>query len=899
MAPAAPTPATQQRPPLSAATKAKMAATRNNPSPTAPVPNPPPATNTDKLAHQTDTDTETNDDKTLPAKFDRTKVNLDKGLQMIEDILDNMMLANGTGLMLAGEPGVGKTTFIKRLSKLLGIPVIVIETPHVTEEHLVNIPFLVINPASGSEKAGSAQVDTKEFSVSLAKSHLASQLAASHPVPDAQYATMVTKFDSNLKAFFELLGGINGKVPPDILRVRQEYRVILFLDEYFRQASANVRNILRGILNGKIGNDDVPEGTFIVYASNLQDSGGTVEDIPLNADFKKLDFDTPSKDEWFHYFISKFENDEKVKLKQIVVDSFYAVLDDSHMSHNDIDSEIRTSPRRWEQLLLYINESVPVRSEEEAAALLTNVKANFRDQDKVSSLYKLVQRVTKEIISKTSGIDASHIKELTDDNWRATLEHQIQTKIKLGDHRSYIPIVQGLPGIGKTAQAHEIAKKHNLRLIDIDASTLSVDDITGIPLPDKKGDKMEVDFSPPALYQKIMNDIAALDKKFAEKNDKAEQLKFNQQEFKYLIFFDEINRVRSINVFNALRRVILEKTFTDQLRLPSSAVIVAAMNPTDKGTVELTGHLKDVVDRIDTAPSWKGLSSYIEGTLIPKLTEYSPIAKNLCLKILHAFVDQFTPKTDSGGKSLDATKFYLNLKNVGEIYISPREYSSMYQEMVVAVQRAIDKPYSDQEELHARIVAALARKMEATLSWIFTKHEVDSPQFLNSVKSWLSTSGIVQRSMTKQRTKVDLTNILNNVVSNPTKHLKDDLDFNNYINTFELNKFSEDFHNFLSALVATQKNKLDFIIAKTHSKKELKGDKIEIVKDTVSQLEFIAREIVNACRVHKMSNDVIDQVSNTVTKQIQDILNDDESIPFDQFTNALNVVKDLHKSLRS
>ena len=51
----------------------------------------------------------------------------------IEQVLDNMRLKHGTGLLLAGTTGIGKTTFVEDFAKLIGLSLIVIEAPHVTE----------------------------------------------------------------------------------------------------------------------------------------------------------------------------------------------------------------------------------------------------------------------------------------------------------------------------------------------------------------------------------------------------------------------------------------------------------------------------------------------------------------------------------------------------------------------------------------------------------------------------------------------------------------------------------------------------------------------------------------------------------------------------------------------
>jgi MoxR-like ATPase len=823
--------------------------------------------------------------------FNPSSVVLSKSLRMVEQVLDNMTLKHGTSVLLAGDPGVGKTTFIKKFSKLVGMPVITIEAPHITEEHLINIPFIIFNPVIDTTKQGTMVVDMNKFEISLSKSNLATQLQNLKAVDNATYAKMIQGFDRNLTELYHELGGSDTAMPKEIQQARSQYRGILFLDEYFRQTSANVRNILRGILNGRIGNDRIPAGIYVVYASNLSDTGG-LEDLPLNTDFKKLEFGQPDKNEWFHYMVSKFEKDQHVKLKKEVIDAFYAGLKDTHLSFNDLESEIRTSPRRWEQLLLYINESVPVESHQEANELLSNVQANFKNQDKISTLYKLVRGIVTQLIEETSGIDAGSVSELPASEWRKTLEHQIKIKAKLGDHRSYIPVVQGLPGIGKSAQAEQLAYDLNMRLIPIDASTLSTDDINGIPLPNKQEGELGVKFSPPALYQRIIKDIHEADADFYASATPERAAAYKKQPFKYLIFFDEINRVSTINVFNALRRVILEKSFSDELKLPKDSIIIAAMNPTDKGTIDLTGHLKDVVDLIDTAPSWKKLEDHIKDKIDNKLQAYSTTAKNAAKAVLQQFVDTFTIKRFGAGVDQDSAKFYIAMKDAGTVYISPREYTTLYQDLVAGIERGLKKPAEDQEIMVENVKQQMEDKIHATLGFILDKHGINSPQFLAQVKQWIASSEVIKKALTKVRTVASLSEILSDIMKNPHKHLKDDIDFNSYLQSFELNKFSEDLHNYFHELLKDKSDKLESIEKKTHNKKIIKGQVIEILEEMISEVAFVSREILNAVKIHDLSGDVYDQVKDVMDDLLKDLLHDPDIVPQDKFEYMLNVGTD-------
>ena len=124
----------------------------------------------------------------------------------LEQVLDNMAVQSGTGIILTGATGIGKTTFIKQLGKLLGMNVELIEAPHITEEHLINIPFVTFLP-NGTTRTGQMDLDPTKINITLAQSHLASILHSSRAIPDSQYMSLVHRFDNNTRALYQKLGG--------------------------------------------------------------------------------------------------------------------------------------------------------------------------------------------------------------------------------------------------------------------------------------------------------------------------------------------------------------------------------------------------------------------------------------------------------------------------------------------------------------------------------------------------------------------------------------------------------------------------------------------------------------------------------------------------------------------
>jgi MoxR-like ATPase len=806
---------------------------------------------------------------------------LDTRTRQLEQVMDNMLLKHGTGLMLAGATGIGKTTFVKQMGKLLGLPVILVEAPHITEEHLINIPFIVFEPVSKTGHAQSVNVNAQNFHVQLGQSHLAAELAHKKPVPDATLISMMRGADANLRQLWHNMGGDEKTIPPEVAEARSEYRVILFLDEYFRQTSANVRNILRGILNGRIGNDRIPAGTYVIYASNLTDVGQTIEEIPLNADFKKMEYQPPTKAEFMHYLTSKFEKDTGVPLKPEVIQAFDEVLKDEHISYDDANTEIRTSPRRWEQIMLYVNASVPVKDSKDAAALMANVKAQFQQGEAVSSLHKITEEAVRKIITATGGESYADAKALAPKSWRDILQHQIETKIKLGDTRTYIPVIAGLPGIGKTAQAADVAQKMNMLMIHIDCSTLSVDEITGIPVPKQDGHKMAVQFSEPALYQKIMNEIEEDTAAYmADPSISSEKKKaFENAPYKYIIFFDELNRVKSANVFNSLRRVVLEKSFNDQTHLPAESIVIAAMNPYDKGTVELTGHLKDATDYIDTAPDWDAAVQYWENVVLPsaKLKRFSQQSKEIALDVVKAFVNTYTYKkgTKTDGVDEDHRRFTIKVGDE-KLYVSPREYTTMLQELVAGVDRVVRKAAGmESDEYQQALYKAVWTRMKSTLSWIMDKHQIDSPQFMGDgkdedlggvpgeIQRWLKAYSA--KFLIKTRAAATLEEMLDKVLMDPTQHLMNEAGFVNYMNSFDLNKFAEDFENYLAKLVDGEQRAIDVLLANTHNKKVVQDGKLRLTKDMISKLEYVINELRTAAQVHNLSADLEDRMEQSVS----------------------------------
>lgn len=854
--------------------------------------------------------------------FNAAGTSFEKRIDLLDTIFNNMeeqsASSNGTaGILLAGDPGTGKTSFMRFLSKLTGLSLITIEAPHITEEHIINIPFIVFDPKTDASQHGNSKADASDtYKIVLSDSNLFTHIKSARAMPDAQYQASIAKAPADLRTVYEKLGGTDDEIPEDIQSIRHQYASILFLDEYFRQASTRIRNMLRGILNGKIGSHDLPKNCYVIYASNINDEG--VEGIPLNNDFQMVDYGAPEKDEWFHYLTSKFEADKHMKLNSKVVNKFYDILNQEDLSHWDMDAEVRSSPRRWEQLMLYINSSLPCSTEKDAKALMTNVHVNFKNYltGAQSGLLEKISKAVAELIKETSDVEISANATNSDSEWRDTLAHQIEQKMKLGEHRKYVPVISGPPGIGKTSKMMQLATHENLRYIYIDCSTLDPEDVHGIALANEKGGKISTTFSMPKLYKQIMDDMAEADKEYKaslkSSGDKNALKEYDSARWKYLLFFDELNRT-SPKVFNGIRRALLEKDFGDDHKLPEETIVVAAINPDDIGAAELTAHMRDVLDVIGTKPSWKDTYGYLGKIEFPKL--YNPLLEERCLEFVNTFANKFKSKN---GKS-DEQQFHLDV-GANPIYISPREYVNLYKTMTRNVDKKLhrvvtDKDFDAENSEHMVMAEKKLRQsifdsFKYTLNNIFTKHGVDSSVFMHDLQNWVMHSSELNvgeglfftKAADSKSAMRDFTGIIDHYYEDPKSDLADNIDFINYVNNTDHHVIKEDFSNFLTTKFDNMKEMVDalpFVSDQKHKRKVL--DDAGVLKEEntmITKLEHFIREVVHTIKRHGLSNSLIEQLKLGYRDAYFQFVNNErvfnDSEESSKFTDAIS---ELHKNL--
>jgi len=812
-------------------------------------------------------------------KLNVAALNVDGKIETLEHIFDDMgnkaQKLGQSGYLLGGDTGVGKTSFVKDLCAMLGMELVIIETPHIVEEHIIDIPFIVVKP-SGAQENKHMSVDIKtpkaQFDIKFAKSNLYTTLLSATKVPDAQLLANVQK-RPDLALIWEKLGGSATKVPTEIQNLRKQFKTILFLDEYFRQTSTSIRNMLRSILNGRIGSNRLPDDVYVIFASNLVDSG--VGDILENEDFKMLNFDTPNLDEWFAYLITKYSKNPKVKLDDELVKRFYDLLkkNKGSLSTDDIEADVRVSPRRWEQLIVYINGALPVKDQKDADLLLKNIEVNFKNyvDGAKAKIADDVMATVKEMIKARQKISPNE-GSVEDSDWRDTLKHQIETRIKIGTARKYIPVIGGLPGTGKTSHIKDLATDLNLVPVFVDVQNMSPEEVIGVPLADDgKADEINVTFSRPPLYDDIQSQMKEgeshleerLKKFFGDKEGAAKFKAWKTADVKYMIFFDELNRTNP-KVFNAIRKVLLEKEFNHEYKLPEDSVLVAAINPTGKGTQELTKHVRDVFDVITVGVSWTKFNAHLDTMKLPG-KESAEIARNA----VKAFVENFRTKGEK--KQGVDPHFYLSI-GPAPLYMSPREYTELLVTMAAKTKRAYDReivhlgePDHDAGKSELVVREAMYNAAVHVLDHVIkNKHAVDAPEFNNDLKEWFlyTDKFSLGDAFKKQVESVkSLRELLSKSFEDKSADLFNDIEFVNYVTSVDPVVFREDLTEFLVTSVV-QDAKTAF--AKFGGKKELVKNKTKVADVEVSKLEFITREILHAIKLHDISNKMLEMVKLAV-----------------------------------
>ena len=808
--------------------------------------------------------------------------NIERQIKFLSKVFRNMTSTATRRLMIGGDTGIGKTSFAKQFARMLGMPIVIIEIPHIVEEELINIPYIVYD-ARGNTKEGAERVpketagpgNIKDIKVVMAKSWLAAHLDSIKKMGDAEYQGFVEQLDPNTK---KILEEYNKIYPDDIEIVRSKYKRILFFDEFFRQSTPNIRNILRNVLNGQIGNDNIPKGTYTMYASNLNDAAHGALDMQMgNEEYNQPIFEPPTAREWLNYTVG---SNIDVKWHPDVVTAFKDAMNDEAVSYNDADAKIRTSPRRWSDIMVYVNSVYPFETPREAGIAQSMLRRQFQnDAGKISAVYVILERILKELIKK-SGHNETKIPIVPANEWRDVLLQNVMVKQTAGKAKKYVPVIQGLPGIAKSSVVAGFEKPpHNMRVIRVDASNLDANDFTGLPttqLYDEEGkkispEKMQTDFSEPSLYVKIRNDIVLAEKQYygelqqkerqGELDNKTAKQVFNEfksQRYKYVIFIDEINRVKNVGVFNSMRRLILEKEFNIRYRLPADAIVIAAMNPSDIGktTIGITDHFRDAIEIIDAEPEWGTTIEFIKSSIIPQLKKEPTQPSDHSIEIGLRLIENF-PKQFSDNKGQGTSEFYVNFGGVNQSYISSRAFIDTFDELVTAIDRELKKAEREgTEDPKPALVAEIEEVFMDYFNNVFTKENIQPIGFKEKLKEYIEDN--IDLSMIAKRTTAGIGGMLDMAIIDGDQRLAlaDNADFWYYMDSYVPSEFSKEFEGYLEKKIKdaggsenNTESMMDFFI-----------------DQGVGSFYQIAKEIKDAVNKNNYETEILDQVALSASR---------------------------------
>lgn len=132
-----------------------------------------------------------------------------------------------------------------------------------------------------------------------------------------------------------------------------------------------------------------------------------------------------------------------------------------------------------------------------------------------------------------------------------------------------VPMIVGESGIGKTALAKKLAKKHNYYYVNIDGNILKEGEIGGLPIVDE----YEMLINNKIVKKKVTT--YAMHSKFLE----IENVIKHDSKQEVLLFIDELNRCEH-SVQQELMNIILNREINGYI-LPQNVHVISAMNPSN------------------------------------------------------------------------------------------------------------------------------------------------------------------------------------------------------------------------------------------------------------------------------------------------------------------------------
>jgi len=147
-------------------------------------------------------------------------------------------------VLLVGDVGIGKTSRLRFVQKVLGMNLIIIEAPSVGEDDLIEIPFLVV---TGKKE------ERNVYGLKHAESTMVTRLRAMKhkTVSDSIWKKMLAGSPNAKKVHNSLANPRSGSSNIDKVRVDfnsgvvgnddERYNTILFIDEFYRSGSTNIQ----------------------------------------------------------------------------------------------------------------------------------------------------------------------------------------------------------------------------------------------------------------------------------------------------------------------------------------------------------------------------------------------------------------------------------------------------------------------------------------------------------------------------------------------------------------------------------------------------------------------------------------------------------------------------------
>ena len=600
-----------------------------------------------------------------------------RAVELFEAILDDMLVPPQVQpILIAGDPGSGKTSFVQALSLALDVGLILIEAPHVSPDHIAPIPYYVFREGKLAKQDVSATKDAKA-EVQLSKPKLLTDLKREYK----RWANTKYRYKRIRSLLQQRFGRtwaeLVDKYRDDIEEARKHYKLILFVDEFYRTSTPTVANLLRNLaLDKSIHGTPIERGTYVLLATNLGDVG--VEEIPDHHTFNVAELEyTPDelKDYWMNTLgISK----------QAAEDIIQACLDKDGadlITGRDPDSDTFASKRRLTHFAQMYDLALKHGDEDLKRLVATLAYQNFYDPQHEAA-HPLAVRLSKLVAEKMGNPEPYTHKE-----WQNALEAYLKAVRELGAKYKHSLNIYGPPGVGKTAVLEQLTTKLGAKALARYAiPDLSPESTLGIPNVDPNSG--ETTFDNPPLFDSLRNTLGFTDEEVKQAQEGCPE---EDKEIKYIVFLDEISRPQSPKVFNFIRRMLLDRQINDDPRtkLPCGTVVVTAMNPYDEsGAVEeMSMHVKDVLDFIPSGVDAGRFASYMHSKL-SRVAPWGPAVGEILLGILR----DASPGEDSRGKVVppDERPFWQGVKG-SVVWYPPRSVDHLISMAVSRVNRVVNR----------------------------------------------------------------------------------------------------------------------------------------------------------------------------------------------------------------